>query len=138
MFRFSQRQQLFVGDEVESAQVLMFDAVAQSIFGRPPFVLEKRLVRHHANMRKLLQLRDCWAFVYPAHNGAPIAPDYVADYLELTQHIFAGDAIIEENLNHEHIEQGDPAHTLCRVRWKKASFFVKKDELRAIWGSRKL
>ena len=132
-------RQLFVGDELESAQVLMYEVEeARQIEGRPAFILKDRLLRHHSNTMKLLALRDSWDLVYPAHNGAPIAPSYIEDYAGLTEHIFAGDAVIEDKLNHKYIEQDNPNHGLCRVRWGKASFFVKKADLMEIWGSRAL
>lgn len=132
-------RQLFVGDELESRQVLMFEVEeARRIEGRPAFVLKDRLLRHYANTKKLLALREHWDAVYPAHNGAPIAPSYVEDYAALTEHIFAGDAVIEDQLNHKYIERDNPNHGLCRVRWNKASFFVKKADLMEIWGSRAL
>ena len=132
-------RQIFVGDELESAQVLMYEVEeTRKIEGRPAFVLKDRLLRHHANTKKLLALREHWDIVYPAHNGAPIAPSYIEDYAALVEHIFAGDAVIEDKLNHKYIEQDNPNHGLCRVRWNKASFFVNKADLMALWGSHAL
>ena len=132
-------RQLFVGDELESAQVLMYEVEeSRKIEGRPAFILKDRLIRHHANTLKLLALKEHWDTVYPAHNGAPIAVSYVEDYAGLTEHIFAGDAVIEDKLNHKYIEHDDPDHGLCRVRWKSASFFVKKADLMKLWGSNAL
>ena len=132
-------RQLFVGDELESAQVLMYEVEeARKIEGRPAFILKDRLIRHHANTLKLLALKEHWDTVYPAHNGAPIAVSYVEDYAGLTEHIFAGDAVIEDKLNHKYIEHDNPDHGLCRVRWKSASFFVKKADLMKLWGSNAL
>lgn len=129
-------RQLYVGDELESRQVLMYEVEeARKIDGRPPFVLKDRLLRHHANMLKLLALREHWNAAYPAHNGAPVAPSYVEDYAALTEHIFSGNAVIEDRINHKYIERDNPNHGLCRVRWNKASFFVKKADLLPIWGS---
>ena len=132
-------RQLFVGDELESAQVLMYEVEeSRKIEGRPEFVLKDRLLRHRANTLKLLALKEHWDTVFPAHNGAPIAVSYVEDYVGLVEHIFAGDAIIEDKINHVHIERENPNHGLCRVRWDKASFFVKKADLMELWGSQAL
>ena len=132
-------RQLFVGDELESAQVLMYEVEeSRKIEGRPEFILKDRLLRHHANTLKLLALKEHWDTVYPAHNGAPIAVSYVEDYVGLVEHIFAGDAVIEDKLNHKYIEHDNPDHGLCRVRWNSASFFVKKADLMALWGSKAL
>ena len=124
---------LFVGDEMESAQVLMYEVEPRP--DRPAFMLRDRLIAHHRNMLRLKSLRGQWHTIFPAHNGAPIAPSYLDDYIALAERIFAGDAAIEDKLNHPHAEAGDPEHRLCRVRWNKASFFVVKEDLMALWGT---
>lgn len=124
---------LFVGDELESAQVLMYEVEPRP--DRPAFVLDSRLQRHHANMLRLKARSAEWDAVFPAHNGAPIAHSYLDDYIGLVEHIYQGDAVIEDKLNHVHAEAGDPEHKLCRVRWRKASFFVVKENLKALYGT---
>ena len=123
---------LFVGDEMESAQVLMYDAAPEAGI---PFDLDRRLRAHRRNMLRLKSLGDQWHTIFPAHNGAPIAPSYLDDHIGLVEHIYAGDAVIEDKLNHIHAEAGDPEHRLCRVRWNKASFFVVKEDMMALWGT---
>ncbi len=123
---------LFVGDEMESSQVLMYDtdpAVGVA------FDLDQRLRAHHANMLRLKALAGQWNTLFPAHNGAPIAPSYLDDHIALVEHIYAGDAVVEDKLNHIYAEAGDPEHKLCRVRWGKASFFVNKADLMALYGT---
>ena len=124
---------LFVGDEMESAQVLMYEVEPRP--GRPAFVLRDRLIAHHRNMLRLKVCGDQWHTIFPAHNGAPIAPSYLDDHIALVERIFDGGAAIEDKLNHPHAEAGDPEHRLCRVRWNKASFFVVKEDLMALWGT---
>ncbi|MBE7018076.1 MAG: MBL fold metallo-hydrolase [Ruminococcaceae bacterium] len=126
---------LFVGDELESTQVLMYETEAIPGYD---FVLDSKLRAHHANMLKLLQRKGEWTSILPAHNGAPIAHSYLDDFIGLVERIYQGDAIIEDKLNHKYAEAGDPEHRLCRVRWNKASFFVVKEDLLAIWGSNTL
>lgn len=126
---------LFVGDEMESAQVLMYEVETQKFPGRPEFDLRQRLIAHHRNMCRLRALKGQWEYLFPAHNGAPIAPSYLDDHIALVEHIFAGNAIVEDKLNHKYAEAGDPEHRLCRVRWQKASFFVVKADLMALWGT---
>lgn len=123
---------LFVGDELESAQVIMNQT--EDVPGCE-FVLDQRLRAHHANMVRLRGLKGQWTAIFPAHNGAPIAASYLDDYIGLVEHIYAGDAIIDPKLNHFHIERENPNHNLCRVRWGNASFFVDKTELQALYGS---
>ena len=126
---------LFVGDEMESSQVLMFEVAARE---DAPFVLDQRLRAHHNNMLRLKALQGAWKTILPAHNGAPIANSYLDDYIGLVEHIYAGDAVIEDKLNHPHIEADHPEGELCRVRWEKASFFVKKAELMSLYGKNNL
>lgn len=126
---------LFVGDELESAQVLMYETEAIPGYD---FVLDTKLRAHHANMLRLRELKGKWHTLLPAHNGTPIASSYLDDYIGLVEHIYAGDAAIEDKLNHQYAEAGDPEHKLCRVRWKGASFFVVKEDLLALYGSNAL
>ena len=126
---------LFVGDELESAQVLMYETEAIPGYD---FVLDQKLRAHHANMRRLRELKGTWNTLLPAHNGTPIAHSYLDDYIGLVEHIYAGDAIIEDKLNHKYAEAGDPEHKLCRVRWGGASFFVVKEDLMALYGTNAL
>ena len=126
---------LFVGDELESAQVLLYET--DPGIGMP-FELDRRLRAHHANMLRLKGLEGKWNTIFPAHNGAPIAPSYLDDFIGLTEHIYAGDAAIEDKLNHIYAEANDPKHKLCRVRWGKASFFVNKADMMALYGTNAL
>lgn len=126
---------LFVGDELESAQVLMYETEAIPGYD---FILDRKLRAHHANMLRLKGLQGEWNTLLPAHNGTPIAHSYLDDYIGLVEHIYAGDAIIEDKLNHFYAEAGDPEHKLCRVRWGGASFFVNKEDLMALYGSNTL
>ncbi len=126
---------LFVGDELESSQVLLYDTDPDV---GVPFVLDQRLRAHHANMLRLKGLEGQWSAIFPAHNGAPIARSYLDDTIALTEHIYAGDAVIEDKLNHVYAEAGDPEHKLCRVRWGKVSFFVNKADLMALYGTNTL
>ena len=123
---------LFVGDELESAQVLMYDVAPES---GVPFDLDQRLRAHHANMLRLKGLEGQWSNIFPAHNGAPIAHSYLDDTIALAEHIYAGDAVIEDKLNHPYIERDDPEHKLCRVRWGRVSFIVNKANLTAVYGA---
>ena len=126
---------LFVGDEMESAQVLMYETEAIPGYD---FILDQKLRAHHANMLRLKSLKGEWNTLFPAHNGAPIAHSYLDDYIALVEHIYLGDAVIEDKLNHKYAEAGDPEGKLCRVRWGGASFFVVKSDLMALYGSNTL
>lgn len=126
---------LLVGDELESSQVLMYKV--EEIPGTD-FVLDQRLLAHHANMIRLRERRGEWNAILPAHNGAPIAHSYLDDFIALTEHIYAGDAAVEDKLNHLYAEASDPEHKLCRVRWGGASFFLVKEDMLALYGGKTL
>ncbi len=126
---------IFVGDEIESAQVLMYETEAIPGY---TFDLDQKLRVHHANMLRIKSLKGEWSSIFPAHNGAPIAASYLDDYIGLVEHIYSGDAVIEDKLNHFYAEAGDPEHKLCRVRWGSASFFVNKADMMALYGSNSL
>lgn len=126
---------LFVGDELESAQVLMYET---EVIPGYEFVLDQKLRAHHANMLRLKSLQGVWNTLLPAHNGTPIAHFYLDDYIALVEHIYAGDAVIEDKLNHFYAEQSDPEHKLCRVRWGGASFFINKADMMELYGSNSL
>ena len=126
---------LCVGDELESAQVLMYETEAIPGYA---FELDQKLRAHHSNMLRLRELKGAWDTILPAHNGTPIAHFYLDDYIALTEHIYAGDAVIEDKLNHTYAEAGAPEGKLCRVRWGRASFFVNKADMMALYGSNAL
>ncbi len=124
---------LFVGDELESTQVLMYET--EAVPGHT-FVLDQRLRAHHSNMMRIKELQGVWNTLLPAHNGAPIAHFYLDDFIALVEHIYAGDAGIEDELNHMHIDNSQ--HKLCRVRWGGASFFANKADLMELYGTNAL
>ena len=69
---------LFTGDELEAGQVLLFeDAAAQ-------------VPAHLTNMQKLWGRRAEFDSLCPAHNGAPVNPDLIMDFIRLDESIIAG------------------------------------------------
>lgn len=109
---------LFCGDELESAQVLFLN------YGeRLP--VEKHAALHLAAMEKVAARMDDIRFICPAHNGAPIAKDYVRDFMELDRRILAGTHTASEKLEHFFIEQDPSAHEMRRTRYGGASFIYR-------------
>lgn len=117
---------LFCGDELESSQVLMYEIVEAK---KNPYDLEMRVRKHKVNMEKLWNRREEFDFCCPGHNGAPIAKEYIQDFIGLSEAILSGTVKVEDKLNHPHIEADPIGAYLCRTRYKKASFFVKKEQL---------
>ena len=122
----------FCGDELECAQVLLFD---NSNNPDAPYDVKARLDNFKKNNQNIKTLSDKIKYLLPSHNGGPIALSYIDDAIELVSHIYNGDAIIEDKLNHPFIENEDPkAPELCRVRWNNVSIFIKKKDVMSVYG----
>jgi hydroxyacylglutathione hydrolase len=121
----------FCGDDMESAQVMMFD---NSHNPDAPYEIGERLRNLRGNAQRMKDLADAYEYLLPNHNGTPISMEYPDDYIGLVDHIFAGDALIEDRLNHKYLEMDPKASKLCRVRWKQASIFVEKALLMQVYG----
>lgn len=125
---------LFVGDEFEAAQVLLFDNSKNMEAG---YDVKERLDNFKENAEMLLALSDSYTYVLPNHNGTPISKEYLVEYKELVDAIYQGKALIEDKLNHPFIEMDPTSASLCRVRWKHASIFINKELVMTVYGSEK-
>lgn len=123
---------IFVGDEMEAAQVNLFD---NSYNPELKYDVDERLRNFQANTVRLKELSPFYTYLLPNHNGFPIAVEYLDDYIELVDEIYLGKAEIEDKLNHPFIEMDPQAKYLCRVRHKNASIFIRKDELLKVYGT---
>lgn len=121
----------FSGDDYESTQVLMYTGDNNPSLS---FDIRERLDNLKQNALDILSRKDHIRYLLPNHNGAPIAMEYIDDFIGLVDHIYAGDAVIEDKLNHPFIEQDEMAPQLCRVRWGLASIFVKKADVLEVYG----
>lgn len=117
------RRMFFCGDELESAQVLMF---VNSNISDTAFDLGERLENLKKNTEKIKGISDKIDYLLPNHNGMPLSVEYCDDYIGLVDHIFDGTAAIEDRINHKYIEMDPQAPKLCRVRWKRASIIADK------------
>ena len=134
LFFFDREQGLlFVGDDLESTQVLLYTNTGNPDF---PYDVDVCLKNARANYVRIKEMEDIITMILPNHNGFPIAKSYVDDYIGLIDHIYAGDAKIEDKLNHPFIEMDPKAPYLCRVRWNKASIFIRKDEVMKVYGTK--
>lgn len=132
LFYFDRENGLFFcGDDLESAQVMMFD---NSKNPDAPYDVRDRLDSMKANTMKMKELSGQIRYLLPNHNGTPISLEYIDDFIGLIDHIYAGDAIIEDKLNHKFVEMEEYSKELCRVRWKGASIFIKKAEVMKVYG----
>lgn len=133
LFLFDEKHGMFFcGDELESGQILLFD---NSNNPDAPYDVKERLDNFKKNNENIKQLSNKIKFLLPNHNGYPISLSYVDDAIELVNHIYKGDAVIEDKLNHPFIEKQDPkAPELCRVRWNNVSIFIKKKDVMNVYG----
>ena len=122
---------LFCGDEMEAAQVNLFD---NSNNPNAPYDVKERLLNFKDNCQRMKDLAGEYDYLLPNHNGFPIAKSYLDEYIELVDHIFDGMAKIEDKLNHPFIERDPKAPALCRVRWKHSSIFIKRELLMTVYG----
>lgn len=122
----------FCGDEMEAAQVLMYD---NSHNPKAPYDVRERLLNFRDNTRRMKELAGEYDYLLPNHNGFPLAKCYLDEYIELVDHIFDGTAKIEDKLNHPFIEMDPKASSLCRVRFKHSSIFIKKELLMTVYGT---
>ena len=124
---------LFTGDDLECAQVMTINAAEDVGLVFDP---KSRLDNMRANTVWMKELCDSGKVKYllPNHNGTPIALSYVDDFIGLIDHIYAGDATIEDKLNHKYVEMDPKSVNYCRVRYNKASIFIVKSELMKVYG----
>ena len=107
----------FTGDDLEAAQVNLFNITDKPDLETTEMVLKNA----RANYVRIKEMLPEIKMLLPNHNGFPIAKSYVDELIELIDHIYAGDAIVESELNHPYIAHDPKAPYLCRVRWKHAS-----------------
>jgi len=130
LFFYDEKQEMiFVGDELEAAQVNMFD---NSCNPNAPYDVKERLDNMKKNCERVKKLDP--KYIFPNHNGTPIDVGYVDDYIGLINGIYNGTAKIEDKLNHKYVEMDPKAPTLCRIRYKNASIFINKELVMTVYG----
>lgn len=125
---------LFVGDEFEAGQVLLFD---NSKNPDAYYDVRDRLNHLKENAERLLFRESEYEYVLPNHNGTPIEKGLLKEFSELVDEVYLGNALIENELHHPFIEMDPIAPKLCRVRWKHASIFIEKELLMNVYGKEK-
>jgi glyoxylase-like metal-dependent hydrolase (beta-lactamase superfamily II) len=122
----------FTGDEMEAGQVNLFD---NSNNPEAPYDVKERLDNFYKNNKRMQELSGEYDYLLPNHNGAVISKGYVQEFIEMVEHIYSGDATVEDKLNHKFIEMDPKAKELCRVRYKNSSIFIKKALLMEVYGN---
>lgn len=122
---------IFSGDEFEAAQTMLYD---NSWNPDAPYHVEQRINNMKENALLLQSFcKEGWLLL-PNHNGTPISHAYLDDYIGLADAIFAGTAVIEDELHHKYVEMDPKAPFLCRVRYGCCSIFIRKDEVMKVYG----
>ena len=70
------------------------------------------------------------------HNGFVFDKSYLDDFLELVDGVYTGETLVCERLDHPYVEMDPVAETLARIRFRKASAFVRKALLDKIYGKK--
>lgn len=125
---------IFVGDEIEAAQVNMFD---NSCNPNAPYDVNDRLKNMKRNCIRIKKMLPNIKYILPNHNGTPISPTYLDDFIGLIDGIYDGTSKIEDKLNHKWIEMDPKAPSLCRVRFNNASIFINKALLMTVYGKKR-
>lgn len=134
LYLFDEKEKLlFMGDEIDSAQVLLFDN-SNDQEQEKTFSTEKALKNFRDNLVYVRSNREQFDWILPCHNGAPLDKSYLDDYIGLVNGVFSGETTICDTLEHPFIEQDPKADRLARIRRGKASAFVFKDQLMEIYG----
>ena len=86
---------LFPGDELDAGQVLLLPGYAErpnQFHSKPAATVETYL----RAVDKLISMRNRFDRIYPAHNGAPMAPDWLDRFRELALRILNGYEGVED------------------------------------------
>lgn len=117
---------LYVGDEIESSQVLLMPLSGDN---EKEYDFYGRCLTHKNNMMKLLDRYSEYDFLAPGHNGTPISKDYIKDFYELDDLLLNKNAKFTKKLNHKYFENSPQFEFLRRTTHKNANFFVNEKYL---------
>lgn len=122
---------LFTGDEIESGQVIW-------IVRNQSVSLKELAQMHKMNMEKLLEFRQDYDYIWPAHNGVPLYPDrYIQDFIELDKLIIEGRQQVMEDTagfgfpadNQTTVNPFQDYGKLCRTQYGTASVIYSESSV---------
>ena len=127
---------LIMGDEMDQWQVLLYENSKDPELERAED-LDRTLQNYKENLLLAKSLDREYDWLIGNHNGFILDKSYLDDFLGLVDGVYTGQTQVCERLDHPYIEM-DPANAdLCRLRYRKASAFVRRPLLDKIYGSRK-
>lgn len=127
------KRMMFLGDEIDPAQVLLYDNSHNPEIARR-YSFKDTLANYRRNLLWVKSHDGDYDWLLGNHNGAPLAKRYVDDGIALIDAIYGGTAKIHEKLNHRFIEMDPKAPELCRVSLGKVSFIVNRAQLMNLYG----
>jgi len=127
---------LFMGDEMDSWQVMLYEN------SQNPDLEEKEdldviLQNYRKNLLLAKSLDAQYDWLVGNHNGFVFDKSYLDDFLGLVDGVYTGETLVCERLEHPFVEMDPVAETLARLRFRKASAFVRKALLEKIYGKRR-
>ena len=125
----------FMGDEMDAWQVLLFENSHNPELEAIED-LDKILTNYKSNLELAKSLDSEYDWLMGNHNGVVFDKSYIDDFLELVEGIYTGKTVICDSLEHKYIEMNPMSKTLCRLRHKKASVFVRRALLDKIYGTK--
>ncbi len=130
------KRMLFMGDEIDPAQVLLYDNSKNPEVAKT-YCFDTVLKNYRGNLLWAKSHEADYDWLLGNHNGAPLAKSYVDGSIALIDAIYAGPAKIHEKLNHRFIEMDPIAPQLCRVSLGKVSLIVNRAQLMELYGRKK-
>ena len=127
---------LFMGDEMDGWQVMLFEN-SQNPELEKTEDLDVILQNYKWNLELAKSLSDQYDWMVGNHNGFIFDSSYLDEYLEMIEGVYTGRTTVCERLEHPFVEMDPGSESLCRIRYKKASAFVRRKLLEKIYGSRK-
>lgn len=135
-FLDTKERNFFMGDEMDGWQVMMFENSHNPEMEKIDN-LDEKLRNYRSNLELVKSLDREYDWLLGNHNGTVFDKSYLDDYMALTDAVYSGRAEICDRLDHPFVELDPRAGSLCRIRFRKASIFVRKDQLLQLYGSRK-
>ncbi|MCF0229510.1 MAG: MBL fold metallo-hydrolase [Parasporobacterium sp.] len=136
LYFLDRKERIFhMGDEMDGWQVLLFENSLNPEL-MPAEDLDVTLANFRANLEFAKSMEGEYDLLLGNHNGIGFDKSYIDDFMGLVDGIYTGETTICEKLEHPFIEMDPKNADLCRLRYKKASVFVRRPLLEKIYGSR--
>ena len=130
----TRERMLFMGDEMDSWQVLLYENSSNPELERIED-LDRTLQNYRKNLELARSLDSEYDWLIGNHNGFVFDKSYIDDFMGLVDGVYTGETVVCEKLDHPYIERDPRSADICRLRYRKASAFVRRSLLEKIYGS---